>query len=410
MSSNAHRNSRSDTHGPTHMAVVARHYWPKPGAATVRLMALVAAARSRGLRVTVLTNRSETIAAPRVGPAGEWIIPIKGDNTTGVGVVRALRLLYFAVRAALILQKMRPAIVVSDPPPTSGFAALAWRPKTSVYYIADAWADMLEATTGTLSRLLAALVLPLERWVLRKSSLVIAVRQNLATTATSAGAKNVLVSPYGTDLTTFRPDGQVWNDPWQNALPYFLYAGNYGVIQGGTIFLEAAALLWKEGHEFGVVFMGYGSDQPTVDEFQKAHPAMFVSLPMMPPHVAAAANRGAVGALASMRPVDVAGQTRPAKALASAACGCPVVFAGVGIFAQEVSEARIGLACDWDALDVSRAMLELLTMKVSEPGKYQALRSSAAEHARTHYDMHSVAGSLLNEILATHAVSQHVAQ
>lgn len=379
---------------------IARHYWPKPGAATVRLQALVRAWIDRGDDVTVVTVRSDALQSCVVGPHGESIVPIIGDKETGVGLSRIARLLWFGLAAMRAARRLHPQVVIADPPPTSGLAALGAGASTSVYYIADSWAEMLEEGGGRLSRILAALVRPMERLVLRRVSIVIAVRDNLRELANRAGARQVTVARYGTDLSVFRIDGPRWEDPWHGKRPYFVYAGNYGVIQGATVFLDGAELLWQDGHKFGMVYMGYGSDAAAVEQTSERYPEEFKSLPPMPPEIAAAAYRGATGALASMRPVDVARETRPAKALAAVACGCPLIFAGTGSFVREIDAEGLGHAVVWDAKAVSEAMLELLRERDEDPKRYGEGRLAAAQYAAANYDMRPAADSLVALIVS----------
>jgi glycosyltransferase involved in cell wall biosynthesis len=339
--------------------VVARHYWPAPGAATVRLQALVSAFVRHGHDVTVIT-RPPAGERPVKGPSGERLEYVVGDTETGVGLVRVFRLLLFALGAWRRTRRIKPSIVISDPPPTSALASIGRRCARRVYYLADCWSEMLSEGGGRSGQLLSLGVRPLESYVLRQSDLVIAVRENLADVARGFGARTVVTAPYGTDLSTFVPAGPLWPDPWAGALPYFVYAGNYGVIQGATVFLDAAEALWRDGAEFGMVFMGYGSDSDQVEEFALRYPERFKSLEMQPAEVAAAAFRGCIGALASMRPVTAANQTRPAKALAALACGCPLIFAGEGAFVSEVNENNLGIATPWSPNSVANALDRML--------------------------------------------------
>jgi glycosyltransferase involved in cell wall biosynthesis len=336
------------------------------------------------------------------------LIGIPGDTETGVGPVRILRLIIFAVGAWRHVLRIRPDIVVCDPPPTSALATTGLRKVRRVYYIADSWADMLAEGGGALARALAALVRPIERLALRNADLVIAVRDNLADTARRAGATTVVTAPYGTDLTTFNPDGDVWMDPWDGGIPYFLYAGNFGVVQGATVFLEAAERVWSTGRRFGVVYMGYGSDLDLISDVASRYPETFRLLPMQDPAVTASAFRGAVAALASMRPIDVTSQTRPAKALAALACGCPVVFAGAGAFAAEVAAGELGLATDWRPEPVAEAMSRLLDEAEQQPTAHEARRRRAAMHAAENFDIARSAARLADRICTNSATAPYL--
>ena len=383
--------------GTFSIALVARHYWPRPGAATVRLQALVRELRSRGHEVTVLTALSDDCSHPTGGPLGERVVPLPADKATGVGLARLVGLGRFAWAVRRALPRLQPDVVVSDPPPTSALAGLSAGGAPLVYYVADSWAQMLREGDSKLGLLIARGVHRLESRALRRSALVVAVRANLAALANDAGASRVILEPYGTDLTVFQPEGALWADPWGGELPYFLYAGNYGVVHGATVFIEAAERLWSDGLRFGVVYMGYGADQPEVEAAAARHPEFFRTFTSQPPETAAAAYRGALAALSSARPLAVTAETRPAKSLAAAACGCPQVYSGAGSFAAEVSAGELGIAVPWDPAAAATAMQSLVEAAEDDPGAQQHRKAIAAYAARE-YDVGATAHRLTDHI------------
>jgi glycosyltransferase involved in cell wall biosynthesis len=386
------------------IVVVARHYWPSPGAATVRLQALVRAFLARGDQVSVIT-RGHPEESQSSGPLGERLVCIPGDSATGVGLKRVHELVRFSAGARRVIREIAPDLVIADPPATSALASSAHPNAARVYYMADSWSDMLSEGGGRLARVLSSLVRPLERRALRGSDVVIAVRENLADLARQSGARQVITAPYGTDLSVFRFAGPGWSDPWKGDVPYFLYAGNFGVVHGATIFLDAAERMWRNGLRFGLVFMGYGSDLDVIAAFRDRQPNYFHLLPMQEPEVAASAFRGAVAALVSTRPLNVTSQTRPAKALAALACGCPVVFAGDGAFAAEVGSAELGLSAPWSSEPVAAAMESMLTHSKDHPAEYAALRHKIAAYAGTNFDISRSAADLVDRI--TGALEAH---
>jgi glycosyltransferase involved in cell wall biosynthesis len=326
------------------------------------------------------------------------VTPIGGDSRTGVGIKRIIELLAFTAAAAKRLRQMRPDVVIADPPPSSGIAILLSGAGTKVYYIADSWSEMLNQGAGRLGRLISKTVWLIESMVMRRVDMVIAVRDNLGSLAEKAGAQRVTVAPYGTDVSVFCAAGDGWDAGPEKNSPFFLYAGNYGVVHGASVFLKAAELLWTEGWDFRVVFMGYGSEFEAIATAAHRFPGRFISLPPMPAEVAAAAHRSAVASLASMRPVAVTEQTRPAKALASVACGCPVILAaGAGTFSEEVIKNRLGLAVPWEPQAAAEAMRQLLAGDVRGSGEI-ASREDIAEYGLRNYDMRGTAKALVQEI------------
>src|SRR5690606_2545144 len=77
--------------------------------------------------------------------------------------------------------------------------------------------------------------------------------------------------------------------------------------------------------------------------------------------------RGATATLASVRPgrgYDFAFAT---KALASLACGTPVIYAGVGPLGQLISQNELGWSTTWDPITIADAMSLALRSGNSDP-------------------------------------------
>ncbi|MGS0683830.1 glycosyltransferase [Nakamurella sp. GG22] len=368
------------------MVLIARHYWPRAGAASVRLQGVAEAARGRGWAIIVLTTNEPDQPPSSEGPVGEKIIRLRGDTSTGISGRRAMHLVAFAWRAWLCARQLgRADVVLCDPPPTSGIAALfiARRLRARcVYYLADSWADMVHQKSGRRSGAVSALVRSAENACLRQSDGVMAVTARLASAALSKGARQVAMVENGTDVETFSPEGGAWDSPWPEGKRYFLYAGNFGEVHGASVFVHAADLLWKRGLDFGVVFMGYGSERDALESVRQRWPNELKFVAPAPPHVAAAAFRGAVGGLCSIRPMQVTVDARPAKALASLAAGCPLIFSGIGTFADEVLKQNLGWVAEWSPAAVAEILAEALLQ--CDRSKKRA--TELAEYARQHFD------------------------
>ena len=377
------------------LLVVARHYWPAPGAASVRLGSLVGAARARGWTVDVITGTP----GPDVDSAGVPIHRVSGDTSTGLSGRRLAELWGFSRATVQVGRSLGPVdVVIADPPPTAGLSGLRVAREHNalgVYYYADSWADMVGQSTGTLARAVSPAVRAAESRALRRADVVVAVTERLQTQASAArgGADDVLLVPNGADLSDFSADGEQWADPWGGSLPYVVYAGNMGVVHGAPVFLDAAERLWTEGAEFGVAFLGYGVDRAAIQARAAGSDGRCVVIDGQPPAVAASAFRGAVAGLASVRPIAVTLDSRPAKAVASIACGCPVLYAGSGVFADTVQRERLGLAVPHDA---DATTVALRTMLTAAPGTWD--RSAIAAYARTHFDHGRAMDGLLDLI------------
>jgi glycosyltransferase involved in cell wall biosynthesis len=363
----------------------------------VRLQGVTAAARDRGWQTIVLTAAGPELGAATVGPSGESIIPLRGDTSTGVSGRRAWHLVLFGFRAWKHARRLGSAnVVLADPPPTSGLAALliARRLRArSVYYLADSWGDMVSQHRSGMGGMLARAVVAAENLCIRRSTAVVAVTNRLGAAARQAGGRAVVLAENGTDVETFSPVGDAWTDPWAGTMPYFLYAGNYGVVHGAPVFAIAAENLWQQGHVFGLVFMGYGSDGAALADVRDRWPELLHLVEPASPETAAAAFRGARGGLCSVSTLQVTQDARPAKALASLAAGCPLVFAGAGDFADEVRANNLGLVAPWDP----DAVADLLVAALDQDRSMTRSRS-LADYARVHFDRRS-AGTRVVDLL-----------
>src|SRR5699024_7919711 len=132
-----------------------RIFLPEPSAASFRLAALVRALADDGARVDVLTVSPPAGVEPGDGapsaalPARVRRAPVLRD---GSGYVRGY-LPYLSFDLPLVwrlLRTRRPAVVVAEPPPTTGVVVrlvCALRGIPYVYYAADVWSDA-SASTG----------------------------------------------------------------------------------------------------------------------------------------------------------------------------------------------------------------------------------------------------------------------
>lgn len=378
--------------------LIARHYWPLPGAASNRLAPFVAALIARGCEVTVLTRRSAEGESCSVGPSGERIFGVEGDSTSGASLGRASKLVKFAGSARRCLRDNGPYdIVIADPPPSVIFSLLGadLKSTTLVYFLADRWGELLAGSQNKLLRQLSPIVERLEKTVVRKSDITIAVTAALETWATRIAPRTeVLLAANGVSKQVFRTGLVAANPPFPNGVPYFLYAGNFGEAHGAAIFAEAAELLLEKGYKFGVAFYGYGSDLAKIQSVSDRWPDnVLIKKPVQPDEIAALHN-GSLAGLASVRTDSTTCHFVPVKALASIACGAPLVYAGGGNFADEVREHNYGTQCSRDRASVAAGMLTML-----ETPWPLADRSKLSSHAHELYDQKKILDVLVEKII-----------
>jgi glycosyltransferase involved in cell wall biosynthesis len=191
----------------TTVRIVSRLFAPEVGAAAFRLRVLAEAFADLGHRVEVVTTKPS--GTPRIDDGelhvSRW--PVLRDAN---GNVRGyLHYLSFDVPAAVrLLSRRRPALLVCEPPPTTGLVVRvvsALQRVPYAYNAADVWSDAA-ASTGA-PRLLVAGLRRMESWVLRGAAVVLAVSTGVADQLGRLGVDpaRVVVVGNGVDTQVFTP-------------------------------------------------------------------------------------------------------------------------------------------------------------------------------------------------------------
>lgn len=351
--------------------IVTRIFSPEPAAASFRLAALAKSLQNRGLSVNVLTtvpapgnNRhasSELDNLPGVLIRRVWA---KRDKT---GYVRGyFSYLSFDIPAFFrLLFAATPRIYVVEPPPTTGLvvrtlAALHRRPY--VYYAADIWSDAAQAMR--VPQLVVAVLRAVESMVLRGADLVLTPTVDGAKRARALGARRVQVVPNGIDTETFTDKGLIPQpiggaDPRQGT--WFVYAGTASEWQGAGIFIDAFNQIRTEFPQARLLFLGQGSQWSLLKAKAGHLPPGLVYFAHADPVTAASWQRHAVAALVSLKPGTGYDSAYPTKVFAALACGTPVLFAGVGPAARDITCNRLGLVSSWNANEVAQKMRLVLS-------------------------------------------------
>lgn len=363
-----------------HVVVATRIFAPEPAAASLRLAVLVEKLAAAGHRVTVLTTTTPD-DAPYVPPAGARVSrwPVLRDRD---GYVRGyVQYLSFDVPLALRLLLTRgPDVVVVEPPPTTGLVTAVvarLRRIPFVYYAADIWSDAV--VTAGMPGAVSTVLRGLERRVLGAARGVIATSTGVVERVRALGAEATAVGN-GVDTTVFRPDGPLV----ERDRPYLVYTGTASEVHGADVFTRAMEQVVAERPDASLVFIGQGSDVAAMRRQAERLPAGAVTfLPRMPAPEVARWLRGARAALASVLAGPYA-FAFPSKVYAAAACGTPVLFAGVGPARELVAQGRLGEVVDHDVDAVARAMITALddVDGASRPGAAERRRRAgwAAEN------------------------------
>ncbi|WP_434993712.1 glycosyltransferase family 4 protein [Arthrobacter sp. Ld5] len=354
--------------------VATRLYPPEVGAAAFRLEALVRGLEEGGADVTVLTTRPPSEGGQRgraTDSVKRWpVLRDSGGNVRGY-----VQYMSFDIPLFFRLLASRADVVVAEPPPTTGLMVAAssfLRRRPYVYYAADIWTDAL-AATGAPSPVVK-LMARIEGIALRRSQKVIAISDGVAEQTGQFGLDPAQVAVVGNGVNT-----DVFSAEGPTATPgycYFVYTGTMSEWQGAEIFIEAMALVLERFPDARLHFFGQGSAEAALRaRAQELAPERVTFNGVVPPAEAARWLRGASAALVSIVPGQGYDFAKPTKIYAAAACGTPVVYAGVGDGARMVSENGLGAASGYSAADIAEAMMRFL----EETDHHRAERSSWAE-------------------------------
>lgn len=309
-----------------------------------------------------------------VPPAGSAPEPVDPGVTTsrapvlrdaGGNVRGYVQYLSFDIPLFFRLLFSRADLVVSEPPPTTGLvvAITSWlRRRPFVYYAADVWTDGLIAL-GAPSPIIAVMR-RVEGFVMRRAASVIAVSDEVRdkVRAFRVAPERVVSIGNGVDTEIFRPDGPIA----EITSPTFVYTGAMSEWQGPSVFVEAMPKVLEEFPGATLRFFGQGVEEPTIRATATRLGLTCVKLGgVIPPLETASWIRGATAALASITPGVGYDFAKPTKTYAAAACGTPVVFAGVGVGAQLVEEAGLGWRCAHEPGSVAEAMLTAVRAQLS---------------------------------------------
>ncbi|WP_353988416.1 glycosyltransferase family 4 protein [Ruicaihuangia caeni] len=331
-------------------------YEPEPTAAAYRLGHLARALRAAGFEVEVLTSRSpnERRSTPDVK---RW--PVLRDRSGAVrGYVQYLSFdvpLFFR-----LLFAKRADVVVVEPPPTTGLAArlaCGIRRIPYVYFSADVTSSALEAVKP--HPVVKRAVRWMEQHVLRRARHVLAVSEGVKDQLRALGVDDadVTVVGIGIDTERFAAYGAA-ESPGHR---YLIYTGTMSEVHGAEVFVRGFEAVADSFPDVHLYMFGGGVEVEALK--RRAEPiSNRVHFPgVISAERTAAWIRGAVAALASVRPGRGYDFAFPTKALSSLSCGTPVIFAGVGPARAIIPEADAGWVTDWDAEQVASAMLAALS-------------------------------------------------
>jgi glycosyltransferase involved in cell wall biosynthesis len=338
------------------VVLVTRLFAPEVAAAAFRLKALADGLAAAGHQVTVLTTKPPANAGTQSFDdytVKRWpVLRDAGGNVRGYVQYASYD---FPMMARLLVASAD--VVVSEPPPTTGaLASLVClvRRKPLYYYAADIWSDALVAINAP--SYVSGLMRAFEKFALRRARGVIAVSDGVAERARALGARNVEVVANGVDTSSFHPV-----DSPSLGEPYFVYTGTMSEWQGSDVFVRAMPAVLEKHPKARLRFFGQGSAQDSLRSLAASLAPEAVEFGgVVPPAQAARWISGAAGALVSIVPGQGYDFAKPTKIYAAAACGTPVLFAGVGASASLVEENELGLVAEYTPEAVAAQMIAML--------------------------------------------------
>lgn len=347
------------------VVLVTRLFAPEVAAASFRLKALADGLAAGGHEVTVLTTRPPETAVPQEFPDYEvnrWpVLRDAGGNVRGY-----VQYASFDLPLAARLLLCSADVVISEPPPTTGVVtalACLLKRKPYFYYAADIWSDALAAIGAP--QVVKSVMRALEWFALRRARGVIAVSDGVAERVRALGVLHdrVEVVANGVDTETFRPVDTTPADA-----PYFVYTGTMSEWQGSEVFVRALPLVLEKYPDVRLKFFGQGAAEPQLRTLAAELAPDNVDFGgVVPPADAARWISGATGALVSIVPGQGYDFAKPTKIYAAAACGIPVLFAGVGAGAELVGGNALGVVAEHTPESVAEQMLALLDGRPCDP-------------------------------------------
>lgn len=338
--------------------LASRLFAPEVAAAAFRLKALADGLAAAGHQVTVLTTTPPKAAGSQAiadHTVHRWpVLRDAGGNVRGYVQYASYDL---PLLGRLLMHSAD--VVICEPPPTTGVVtALAClvRRRPYYYYAADIWSDALTAIDAP--RPVSGLMRALEGFALRRARGVVAVSDGVAERVQSFGvsADRIEVAANGVDTHLFHPVA----GPAEQA-PYFVYTGTMSEWQGADVFVRAMPAVLEKYPDARLRFFGQGAAEAGLRALAgRLAPDNVEFGGVVPPAEAARWISGATGALVSIVPGQGYDFAKPTKIYAAAACGTPVLFAGVGASSDLVQANELGVVADYTPESVATQMIALL--------------------------------------------------
>lgn len=374
--------------------VLTQFFAPEPCAAAHRMEALVRALRDRGMAVTVVAPMP-SFPSGRIDPAYRGKLFVR-EELHGARIVRLLHVatakrygryvawLSFAFLAtlyALFIADVPDVVVMTSPPITLAFPALAvrlLRGARLVVDVRDVFPDLpiqmgLWSERGSMARAVGALV----NRLYALAAFVSPVTPNaVERVRRRAGSTEVYLAPNGWDNVPAEP-GVIKR---RNGEFVATFTGNMGLANGLDLLLDAAKLVAND--DIRIALVGAGADYEHVTERIAAERIQNVDLyGVLPRAKALGALAESDAAISVLR--EGINECIPTKLFDAFAVGCPVVLCASGEARRVVSEAAGGIcSAPGDAESLAEALRRLACDRELARAFGKAGRKYAADFER----------------------------
>ena len=292
-----------------------------------------------------------------------WIYP-----ATGMGLPRLFNYLSFAITClfGLIRCEKPDLLFVESPPLFLGLPGLVYsklRKVPLIFYVADLWPDSARELGVVKNGFILRIAENLERMIYAHARYVVAPTPGILSVLElkkRVPASKLLLLPNGVDLETFMPTApnlQLAEQLELTGKKVFLYAGNHGAAQHLETLVEAARLL--QDTDVVIVFVGDGHTKRALMGRAKGYNLRNVRfVESQPIKIITDYFSLAIASIVPLRKSDLFKSARPAKVVASLACGVPVIYCGEGETAELIRSEGVGQVVEPEnPEDLARALV-----------------------------------------------------
>jgi len=268
-----------------------------------------------------------------------------------------------------------------------------------LFEVRDLWPAFAVAVGVLKNPILIRLSECLERFLYRRSNLVVVNSPGYIQHVQCRGAQHVELVPNGTDTSMFNPhvDGTAFRKAHNLGSQFIvLYAGAHGLSNDLGTVLEAGKKL-QPREDIKIVLLGDGKDKPILQaEAKRQGLQNLLFLPPIPkiemPHALSAAD----ACIAILKPVEMYKTTYPNKVFDYMSSGKPVILAIDGAIREVIENAGGGIpVAPGDPLALARAILQL----ADNPELARKMGRQARVYVESHFDRVMLASKLLDIML-----------